>query len=413
MKLGLENIERLVAALGHPERHYPTIHVAGTNGKGSVTAMIDSALRVAGYRSARYTSPHLRDLNERFVVGGCPVETVLLERVVGEVRETIERLLDRGELRAHPTFFEVTTAVAFELFRRLEAAIVVCEVGLGGRLDATNVLRPVVSAITTIGHDHHDQLGDTIALVAGEKAGIIKSGVPVVMGRLQPEASEVVARTAAQRGAPLIEAATGVDVQVRDATGRPRVALRTSERDYGCVEIGLPGAHQIENALVAVRVLEVLDRAGFHVPIEAVRTGLQKVVWPGRLDLRRRPDGREALFDAAHNVEGAHALAEYLRGEALPRALVFGVMRDKDVRGMLEVLLPLVSSVTMTRPPASRAAEPDELAAMARHIAPGVPVSVRGDPREAVEHAWLTSPRVVVAGSIFLVGDVLKHHERT
>jgi dihydrofolate synthase/folylpolyglutamate synthase len=412
MKLGLDNIERLVEALGHPERQYPTLHIAGTNGKGSVTAMVDAALGAAGHRSARYTSPHLIDLTERFVVAGTPVDEALLESVAGHVRDTIAGLLlEPASLRAHPTFFEATTAVAFEIFRRLEVDVAVCEVGLGGRLDATNVLTPVVCAITSIGHDHHEQLGPTLDLVAGEKAGIVKPGVPVVIGRLDRVAADVVTAVARERRAPVVEAQDGVVVRpAGDAEGdRQRLFLRTPLRDYGLVELALAGAHQVDNAVVAVRLLEIVDRMGISVPPEAIRAGLRGVRWPGRLDRRRLPDGREVLFDAAHNPDGARSLAAFLQARPRDaRALVFGAMRDKDVEAMIAALLPLFAAAVFTRAPSSRAADPHDLAALARHVSPSTTVHAVESATAALDLAWSITPRVVVAGSIFLVGDLLR-----
>src|SRR5215475_15110005 len=192
IKFGLENIAAIVERLGRPDRAYHTIHIAGTNGKGSVTAMVDAALRAAGHRSARYTSPHLIDLTERFVIDGQPTSDAELARAIERVRTVIVELQGEGVLDVHPTFFEVTTAAAFEIFRNASVEVAVCEVGLGGRLDATNVLSPMVTAITSIAFDHQQYLGNTLAEIAAEKAGIIKPGVPIVMGRLEPEAARVI-----------------------------------------------------------------------------------------------------------------------------------------------------------------------------------------------------------------------------
>src|SRR5438445_8764906 len=206
IKFGLDNIATIVERLGHPERTFRSVHIAGTNGKGSVTAMVDAALRAAGHRASRYTSPHLVDLAERFVIEGRPVSADALAAAVDDVRGAIDTLRREGTLAVQPTFFEVTTAVAFELFRRAEVEIAVLEVGLGGRLDATNIVSPVVTAITSIALDHQLYLGSTLAEIAFEKAGIIKSGVPVVVGPVDPESLSVIARVANERGAALIRA---------------------------------------------------------------------------------------------------------------------------------------------------------------------------------------------------------------
>jgi dihydrofolate synthase/folylpolyglutamate synthase len=411
IKFGLDSIETLLARLGHPERTFRSVHVAGTNGKGSVTAMVDTALGRAGYRSARYTSPHLIDLSERFVIDGRPVDAAAMRSAAGDVREAIEQLRAEGALQALPTFFEATTALAFELFRRAQVEIAAVEVGLGGRLDSTNVIRPVASAITSIDFDHQQYLGSTLREIAAEKAGIIKPGVPVVVGDVGQDAWDVIARVAGERGAELIRASDGVDAArlTPGAAGDNLFRLRTPARDYGTVRLSLRGAHQAANAIVAVRLLETLDARGVAVPPAAVAGGLEQVSWPGRLERRTLPGGRELLLDAAHNPAGAAALASYLTSVGgTPPVLVFAAMRDKDARGMLRVLLPAVGRVIVTRAANSRSADPDALAADVRAISPSVGVDVVPAPVEALGAAWRISPRVVVAGSIFLLGDIMK-----
>ncbi|HEY3043131.1 MAG TPA: folylpolyglutamate synthase/dihydrofolate synthase family protein [Vicinamibacterales bacterium] len=406
IKFGLENMVAIVGRLGHPERAFRSLHIAGTNGKGSVTAMIDAGLRAAGHRSGRYTSPHLVDLTERFVIDGRPVAEDRMVAAVADVRAAIEQLLAEGVLKAHPTFFEVTTAVAFELFRRAGVDLAVLEVGLGGRLDATNVIEPVATAITSIAYDHQQYLGSTLIEIAREKAGIIKPRVPVVVGDVEPAVLGAIAEIARERGAPLIRAADGVTVTRRPAA---TIGLRTPVRDYGEVTMGLQGAHQIGNALVAVRMLELLDSQGIAVPAGAVRSALARPSWPGRLDLRRLPDGREILFDAAHNPAGAASLASYLKEIDTGRLpLVFAGMHDKDLEGMLRPLLPVVGPLVVTRASNRRSADPERLVELARRIAPETSVTMAASPLEALDIAWRASPRIIVAGSIFLLGDVMK-----
>jgi dihydrofolate synthase/folylpolyglutamate synthase len=406
IKFGLDNMFAIVGRLGHPERTFRSVHIAGTNGKGSVTAMVDAGLRAAGHRSARYTSPHLVDLSERFVIDGRPIAADEMVAAVADVRAVIEQLLAEGVLQAHPTFFEVTTAVAFELFRRANVETAVLEVGLGGRLDATNVIEPVVTAVTSIDYDHQQYLGSTLAEIAREKGGIIKAGIPVVVGDLAPEPFAAIVGIARDRGAPLIRAADGVNVVARPSN---RVSLRTASRDYGDLTIGLPGAHQIGNALVAVRILELLDSQGISVPPTAVVSALARPAWPGRLDLRRLADGREMLLDAAHNPAGAATLASYLKQFHMGRLpLVFAGMHDKDLESMLRILLPVVGSLVVTRASNRRSADPERLFDLARRIAPDTSVAIAASPIEALDLAWRTSARIVVAGSIFLLGDVMK-----
>ena len=387
IKFGLENITAIVERLGRPDRTFKSVHVAGTNGKGSVTAMVDAALRAAGHRTARYTSPHLTDLSERFVIGGRPVAHDTLVCAVATVRDVVESLRFDGTLGVQPTFFEVTTAAAFELFRRAEVEIAVLEVGLGGRLDATNIVSPVVTAITSIALDHQLYLGSTLAEIAFEKAGIIKAGVPVVVGPVDPESLSVIARVANERGATLI---------------------RATPADAAPFTLGLHGDHQRANAGVAVRLLEQLTARGVGVPSDAVARGLADPEWPGRLDQRRLPDGRELLLDAAHNPAGAAALASYLTAESQRRPLVFAAMRDKDIDGMFRILLPAIGAAVMTRASNPRSADPGMLADSARTIAPALPIAIEPSSTDALAAAWRMSPRIVVAGSIFLLGDVMR-----
>lgn len=384
IKFGLDNITALVARLGRPDRAFRSVHIAGTNGKGSVTAMVDAALRAAGHRSARYTSPHLIDIRERFVIDGQPVSPAALEAAIVTTRAVADSLRMDGGLQAEPTYFEVTTAVAFELFRRAAVDVAVLEVGLGGRLDATNVVSPIVTAITSIAFDHERYLGSTLADIAREKAGIIKPGVPVVVGDLEPEAFDAIDRVARDKGAPLVRA------------GR-----------VDGFAVGLRGMHQLANAAVAIAVLKVLDAQGIAVPAGAMARGLADPSWPGRLDARQCRDGREVLLDAAHNPAGARALASYLQ-ERATMPLVFAAMQDKDIDGMLRALLPVVNHVVVTRASNRRSADPRELARLARAIRPDMAVSIEASPGAAIAAAWRMSPRIVVAGSIFLLGDVMK-----
>ena len=392
IKFGLNNISRIVARLGHPERAFRSVHVAGTNGKGSVTAMVDAALRAAGHRAARYTSPHLVDLSERFVIDGRAVAGEALARAIAGVRDAIDGLRADGGLEVQPTFFEVTTAVAFELFRSAGVEVAVLEVGLGGRLDATNVVSPpelLATAITSIAFDHQLYLGSTLREIAIEKAGIIKRGVPVVVGAMAAEAAAAIDEVAASRGAPVVH-------------------TRASDSDG--MTIGLAGAHQRANAAIAMRVLQVVDQRGVRIPPDAIAAGLAQPQWAARLETRRFADGRELLLDAAHNPAGAAALASYLESEGgPPRPLVFAAMRDKDVAGMFAALLPAVGRLIVTRASNARAADPQWLAEQARAAAPALPIAIAAELGDALDAAWRWSPRIVVAGSIFLLGDVIRH----
>ena len=406
IKLGLDNITSLCEALGHPERSFTSLHVAGTNGKGSVTAMVHAALRAAGVHAGRYTSPHLTDLAERFVIGDRPVESDALEATVDEVLACADRLRATGILPVQPTFFEATTAAAFELFRRARIEVGVIEVGLGGRFDATNVISPVAGAITTIDFDHQQHLGHTLDAIAFEKAGIIKPGMTIVLGALVPEAREVIARVARERGATLIESTADSRCTTQMAAGRAHVTIETPHATYGPVTLGLRGAHQAQNAVVAVRLLESAAEHGIGLSRGAIEQGLTNAQWPARLELIQLDEERQVLLDAAHNPEGARALAAYLRRWHPERPpLVIGVMRDKNVQDIIGTLLPHVSSVIATAAPTPRAIPAEDLA---RHLraAGATDVSSEPDAARAIELALERAPLVLVAGSIFLAGAV-------
>jgi dihydrofolate synthase/folylpolyglutamate synthase len=406
IKLGLDNITRLCEALDHPERAFTSLHIAGTNGKGSVTAMTHAALRAAGIHAARYTSPHLSDLSERFVIDDEPVGIAALESAVDHVLACAERLQRSGVLPVPPTFFEATTAAAFELFRRAGVDVAVIEVGLGGRFDATNVITPVAGAITTIDFDHQQHLGHSLEAIAFEKAGIIKSGMTVVAGDLPPEAGAVVRRVADERGATLIDASANARCEAELVDGRARLTIETPHATYGPVALGLRGEHQIGHALVAVRLLEAAAAAGTRIDRAAIERGLARAEWPARLELVTIDGERRVLLDAAHNPEGARALAAYLRRWHPERPpLVVGVMRDKNVAEIVRPLLPTVSRVMATAAPTPRARPADDLAAHLRE-AGAIDVLVEPDAARAVERALEMAPTVCVAGSIFLVGAV-------
>lgn len=412
IKLGLENITRLCAALDHPERAFKSLHVAGTNGKGSVTAMVHAALRAQNIRAARYTSPHLTDLSERFVIEDAPVDASALEAAVAAVLECADRLRARGVLHAPPTFFEATTATAFQLFRSAGVEVAVIEVGLGGRFDATNVIAPAAGAITTIAFDHQQHLGDTLEAIAFEKAGIIKPGMTVALGDLPQQALDVIRRVATDRGADLVETNSTVR-HVADEDGRARVTIETGRHHYGPVSLGLRGAYQAQNAAVAVALIEAAQRQGIAVSPEAMERGLSTVAWPARLELLQVGGGGRVLLDAAHNVEGALALAEYLRAwHTTPAMFVLGAMRDKDVDGIIEALLPVASAVIATAAPTARAMPAAELAARVEAVATRrggsrtPAIGYRDDPMAAVDEALRQDGFACVAGSIFLVGAV-------
>ena len=407
IKMGLANITALCEALDHPERAFASLHIAGTNGKGSVTAMVHAALRAAGVHAARYTSPHLVDLNERFVIGDAPVPAADLESAASRVLEFAEALVADGRLPGPPTFFEATTAIAFELFRRAGVQVAVIEVGLGGRFDATNVVHPVATAITSIGLDHQEHLGNTLEEIAREKAGIIKSGVPIVAGALPPLAWSPVLHIAEHAGARVVHAAEDSVVTWRMENGRAVIDVTTPIHHYAPIRLALRGEHQIGNAVVAIRLLEEVRATGIPVTFDAIEHGLAHTAWPARLEVLRLPDGRRLLIDAAHNADGAAALGTFLqRYHHAPPPLVFAAMRDKDIPAMLGPLLPVVGPVIVTAAPSARASSPADLADAVHAFDPHRSVTIEPNPTEAVENAWRHGPLVCVAGSIFLAGTV-------
>jgi dihydrofolate synthase/folylpolyglutamate synthase len=331
----------------------------------------------------------------------------LLVALIQHLRSVIDSLLATGALEAPPTFFEATTAIAFELFRRTGVSLAVLEVGLGGRLDATNIVDPVAAAITSIDFDHQQYLGHTLAAIAAEKAGVIRGGIPVVVGPLTPEARNVIAAVCEEQGAAFVDAAAGVEVEAAVEGGRTVARIATPVRDYGRVAIGLRGEHQLPNALVAIRLLEQFERSQ-RIGADAIVAGVRDVRWPGRLQMVAIPGGRRVLLDAAHNPAGAAALAAYLLGEFPGRLpLVFGAMRDKDAAQMLQALLPAVSKVVMTEPSNPRSFPAAELADLARTLSPECRIEIDPTPKAALERALARGDVACVAGSIFLVGDIL------
>lgn len=406
MKFGLENMTKLCVELGNPERTFRSVIVAGTNGKGSVSAMVSSALHAAGHRTARYTSPHLERLEERFVIDEQEVSTDELRSAATAVQSAVEQLMASAALETHPTFFECATAIAFELFRRARTDIAVLEVGLGGRLDATNVVTPLAAAITSIALDHEAQLGGTLTSVAREKAGVIKTGIPVVCGPLPADADRVIAETCRERDARMIRTIDRVTTTVEVSGGGTIVSLHTPHHRLDRVPLALGGRHQAINAATAVTLLEELHSLNVRVDGDAILAGLTATKWPGRLE-RFRWGGSEVLLDAAHNPAGASALAEYLQAARWSDAtLVFGAMRDKDVAGMIAPLCPSIGRLICTTATGPRAASAAELLAVARAV-PGCPAALAIDaPEAALRLACADAARVVVAGSIFLIGPL-------
>jgi dihydrofolate synthase/folylpolyglutamate synthase len=404
IKLGLDQIRALVERLGRPDRAFPSVVVAGTNGKGSVTAMVERGLRAAGLRTGRYTSPHLVTLEERFAIDGRDIAPGVFDAAARRV------LAAAAALPAPPSFFEATTALALDVFREAQVDVAVLEVGLGGRLDATNVVSSIAVAITAVDFDHEAFLGHTIEAIAREKAGVIKPDGVVVLAPNPPAVDAIVSNTCDALGARLLRATGAVVESVTLEAGQAIVTVTTPRRRYEALRLGLRGRHQIDNARTAIRLLEALDEAGrFKVDEAAVRAAVEDVVWPGRLELVEGARG-EILIDGAHNPSGARALAAYVL-ETYTRRLPFvvAIMRDKPVDAIVAALAPAASSLICTAPSTPRAATPDELAAAVSRVAPDVPVSTEADPMAAIDRAAAGGSPVVVAGSLYLAGHVRAH----
>lgn len=427
-KFGLDNIRILSSALGNPHLSIPCAHIAGTNGKGSTAAMLESILRVAGIRTGLYTSPHLERINERIRINGEEISDEMFAAAWTRVQSAIESLLASGTLAAHPTFFECVTAIAFAAFhdnagrssgfdeRPGKTAFAVYEVGLGGRLDSTNIVQPEVAIVTPIDFDHENFLGHSIEEIAAEKAGIIKPGALVVSARQRPEAQAVIARRARELGAQLIESEKLW--QVSEMTSRDGLYQALASADTkGIPEISiapaLPGTFQIQNALTAATGALLLRERGFKIRDEAVSAGIASVQWPGRLErLSERPT---IYLDGAHNPAAARELRTFWQENFSRRriVLIYGAMRDKAVDEIAGLLFPLASRVILTQPRQPRAISAPLLAEMTADLAREA--IVVPDPEQAFERAVANSVSddvIFVTGSLFLVGDVRRQWYR-
>jgi len=406
MKLGLERVQRALDETGNPERAAPVVHVAGSNGKGSTCAFIERACRDSGLRTALYTSPHLERFTERFRIDGEPVP----EEDVLAVHESLETRIPWAFSGPDAlTFFERVTVLGFHVLARAKPDVLVCEVGLGGRLDATNVVQPIAACVTPLGLEHKDFLGDTLAAIAGEKAGIFKRGAAAVSSSQEPEALAVLERAAARVRATL--SLEGREFRTFEQHGHV-----VYESDRGVLDgltLGLRGAHQMGNAAVALRALEHARDAGLKVTTDGIAHGLARTTWPGRLESlsARRENGTtvEVLLDGAHNPPAARSLANavpsLVRGR--PLHLLFALLDDKDFDAVLGPIASLCDRVTATTARSPRALSADRLAAGARRI--HASVSAEPDVATALRTALDALPDdgvLLVAGSLYLVGDV-------
>ncbi|MEK7833970.1 MAG: folylpolyglutamate synthase/dihydrofolate synthase family protein, partial [Acidobacteriota bacterium] len=367
MKLGLETVKALASALDNPQRKFPAIHIAGTNGKGSTAAMTEAILRAAKLKTGLFTSPHLVSITERCRVDGHNISEDDFARLATVVRQASETLVANGRLEAPPTFFEQVTMIAYLHFAESKVDLAVLEVGIGGRLDATNICQPLVTAITAVSFDHQQHLGNTLAEIAGEKAGIIKADVPVVVAPQPAEAMQMIVARAAELNAPLISvAAESFAAESVGEFGQYRLRYR------GCdATLGLRGRHQTTNAMTAILIVGQLRQPGWKIEEEAIEAGLREVVWPGRLQLIES-DSLTApiLADGAHNPAGAETLRSFLDEHChlRPVTLIFGAMNDKAAFEMAEILFPAARHVILTKADNPRAALPQQLAEMTKKL---------------------------------------------
>lgn len=398
IKFGLNSTEKILDRLGNPHRRLRCIHVGGTNGKGSTAAILSSILTRHGFRVGLYTSPHLVRFTERFRINE---EEVSMGAVLS-VFERIRPAIDEGE---PPTFFEVVTTMGLAYFAQEEVDWAVIEVGMGGRLDATNVIRPHASVITNVSYDHQEYLGSTLAAIAREKAGIVKDGIPVVTGARQPLVQGILKATCFRHSAPLY--CLGSDFRVR-RNPDGSFQYQGIRRRWPSLQVGLKGSHQCQNTALALACLEVLEQEHALVLNEtSVQEGLSRVHWPARLEiLNEKP---LIILDGAHNPQGAETLRDALKTCFKYRKLhlVLGIMADKDIKGILRRLLPLAETAIFTQPRYSRAAEPEELKRLARpYVRKHYVIS---DPAAAIEQAKrLADPEdaICIAGSLYFAGEV-------
>jgi len=407
IKFGLSNSLQLMGLLGDPQWRFRSVHIAGTNGKGSTAAFLAGMLKAAGYRVGLYTSPHLVSFTERIRIDGVPVTEDRVVELADLVRKRYEgvRSSDGGPFT--PTFFEVTTAMAFTCFAEERVDIAVVEAGMGGRLDSTNVIAPLVSVITNIDLEHTEYLGTTLGQIAAEKAGIIKAGVPVVTGAVQPEVITVIEHQAEASGSPVFR-------MPRDFGAEPAVNGRAQEFDYRGIRASLPrvsismlGRHQFGNASLALAAAECIGKTGMAIPEAALRAGLAQAAWEGRMErVAQMPD---IYLDGAHNPASAQVLADAVRD--LKRSyrrtfLVVGILKDKDYRGILDRLVPLADQVILTRPNYSRALDTAALAAEISALHRDV--ASTGTVAEAIDLARRQAGRedlILITGSLYTVGD--------
>jgi dihydrofolate synthase / folylpolyglutamate synthase len=394
--LGLENITRLLEQLGNPHREFPVVHVAGSNGKGSTSSLIYGILREAGYKTALYTSPHLNDFRERIKVNG----SLIPKEALIESTEKVLKIYDPERT----TFFEFTTAVAFDYLAQTKPDLAVIEVGLGGRLDATNTVSPLVTVITDISREHEDYLGVGIAAIAGEKAGVIKPNVPLITGASRAQARKIIMGKARELSAPVREFGKHFK-GIR--TGSNLFTYRSEKSVIEKLHIRMPGSYQIKNASLALAVVEELSAQGFTVPAAAIRTGLAETVFPGRFEiLMKQPD---VIIDGAHTPEGMRLLKSTF-GKAYPGVrplLLLGMLRDKNYEALVRIIAPMAKEVVCVAPQGARALDPEQLAVLVRSLdVPASPAAGIVEGFELLRNKAKAEDVILAAGSLYMIGPV-------
>jgi dihydrofolate synthase/folylpolyglutamate synthase len=423
-KFDLAHMRVLLREMNHPEQAFPGVLIAGTNGKGSTAATLASILRASGLKTGLYTSPHLIRINERIRVNGSEISDGNFAQLHGEVDRIAESLVERGELPWHPSFFEMMTAIAFAHFAGERVDIAVLEVGMGGRLDATNVVEPLVSVIADISLDHQKFLGNTVAEIAREKVGIIRPGGVVVTLPQQPEANDVIGNTildldaigvsAVQYVPPVSPASSEYRVASTGKNSPPvyRYPLQVMGKQI-LVETPLVGRHQLRNLALAIAAAEELSKKGIPgITSESIERGIRETRWPGRFQVFPAQANRpEIVLDVAHNPAGAWALRSALseQYEDRPLIFVFGAMRDKAISEMAEILFPLAERVIATQPENPRSASPEEIQQAASRT--GTEIELVAAPQTALERARASADAksvIVITGSIYLVGEAMR-----
>lgn len=409
--LGLERTEKVLELLDNPHKKLRCIHIAGTNGKGSTTAMLTEILKEAGYKVGMYTSPYLEEFEERIQINGANISKVDLSRIVTRVAEAVNKVLELGY--EHPTEFEIITCAMFLYFHEVKVDYAVVEVGLGGRLDSTNVITPILSIITSISYDHMKILGDTLDKIAYEKAGIIKSGVPVIVYPQELDSLRVIKKVAEEKCSKIIEVPNEcAKLNALDETGKNRITqtvlIRTDKQSYD-IELSLLGIHQLLNCAVSVFAAEELIKQGINISEQNIISALRKVKWPGRLEVINQDP--LVVIDGAHNIDGIKKLTEsierYFSYEKV--VLILGILADKQVKEMIDTIVPKAYKVIAVTPNSERAELASELAEEIKKINSNVQVIENYE--QAYKEAFSycnNKDLLLISGSLYMIGDMRK-----